>query len=209
MVLDELSQVLVYKSIDSVIGKVVSITSLAKLNVTLKEFLRTDIPYIGDLHVDPSLSQFVDGLPWHYGPFAKYRILDLTFDLIDDVEVPLAGRATLSQLGLVDEDWLSNYIEEVRQHRDRKMLRLFLTYLEVMEHSRVRHNCMLISETEVSQMAEEADKLAKEIGVRPEELRWSDEIACLEKIALPQKMKIEDACITNFRYIWSEKHFYM
>lgn len=103
--LDELSKHLKYRTIDSVIGKRITITSLETLGQDLKEFFNNEIPYLGK--IENSAQQFSDGLPWFYLPFMKYRVLDLTFipdRLTEKTDCPSADPSIISMLGFSDDD---------------------------------------------------------------------------------------------------------
>lgn len=58
--LDELSKHLRYRTIDSVIGKRITITSLETLGQDLKELLKIEIPYLGQ--IENKIGEFSDGV---------------------------------------------------------------------------------------------------------------------------------------------------
>lgn len=217
---EEFSKHLRYRTIDSVISKRLTITSLESLGQDLKEFLKIEIPYLGQ--IENNTQQFSDGLPWFYLPFMKYRVLDLTFipdRLIEQTDCPSADPSIIEMLGFSDEDesWLKLYMDEIRKEPPQFLVRLFLEHRQPYRHFTSRFGC-LVFEDELEKFKERTDRLIrakKREGIIPQDdvindLRYSWQFECfIETIGVPQEMEIIDACVTNLKSCWTQKHFYM
>jgi|AGTN01.2.fsa_nt_gi hypothetical protein len=217
---EELSKHLRYRTIDSVIGKRITITSLETLGQDLKEFLKIEIPYLGQ--IEDSAHQFSGDLPGFYLPYMKYRVLDLTFipdRQIAEVDCPSADPSIISMLGFSDEDesWLNLYMDEIKREPPQFMVRLFLeTQRQSFADFTSRFGC-LVYEDELDKFIARTNRLISEKkleGIIPQDeviddLPYAWQFECfIETIGVPQEMKINDACITNLRSCWAQRHFY-
>lgn len=212
--LDELSKHLKYRTIDSVIGKRITITSLETLGQDLKEFFNIEIPYLGQ--IEKSAQQFSDGLPWFYLPFMKYRVLDLTFipdRLTEKTDCPSADPSIISMLGFSDDDqsWLQRLLDELKREPSQRYVRLFLENAGPYRHFTSRFGCYLFND-EVEKFMERTNRLIeeKELDAETRDLRYSWQFQCFsESVGLHHEMIVSDACLTNMRSCWTEKHFYV
>lgn len=217
--LDELSKHLRYRTFDSVIGKRITITSLETLGQDLKEFLKIEIPYLGQ--IENSAHQFSGGLPGFYLPYMKYRVLDLTFKpdrLIAESDCPSADPSIISMLGFSDEDesWLKIYMDELKSD-PQLCVRLFLERTRSDTDFTSRFGCLVFVD-ELEKFKERTDRLIGEKkleGIIPQDdevrdLPYPWQFECfIETIGVPQEMEIVDACVTNLTSCWTQRHFYM
>lgn len=211
--LDELSKHLRYRTIDSVIGKRITITSLETLGQDLKEFLKIEIPYLGQ--IENSAGQYSGGLPFFYLPYMKYRVLDLTFipdRLIAESDCPSADPSIISMLGFSDEDesWLKLYLDKLKND-PQLCIRLFLERTRSDMDFTSRFGCLVIVD-ELEKFKERTDRLIreKELDEDTRDLPYNWQYECfIETIGVPQEMEIVDACVTNLQACWTQRHFYM
>lgn len=218
-VVNELAEILQYKTIESVIGKRFTVTSLETLEEKLTSALIGEIPYLGALATEDEEFRERFNFSVFHGALGKYGLLDLTFGVAVDsprsADCPAAGLNLLSHLGMsssIDDPQLPAALEEIKKDVSKRYVRIMLMDEDFsLRHSKrsYRYDVCAVGDEE-EEFAAKLEELAASRGVSPEDIPWLDQIAfCFLPVYLPRSMEITDACLTNYRWVWSEKHFYL
>ncbi len=192
--LQQLNQVR-YRELSDLIGRTVTISSLHRIGADLLLAVNSSVPPVST--VKPDFDQ--------RAILGKYKMLDVAFPLQEPELSPsdTVGRQGLVELGYMEEHeaatnektekdddyFLRDLIQQTQQGKE--WLKFVLDVWPLRDACREYMNA-------IRPNGQNADS----------DEAWGKLMIQVDQL-FPGQFRIRDACITNARYIWFHKHFYM